>query len=59
MKKVFILLALSALTSVSYAAVQIAQVIVTECGTSHKIPSDATEKEACAYLDYWTARDCG
>jgi len=58
MKKFFILLVLCTLTSISYAAVEIAQVIVTDCGTSHKIPSDSTEKEACEYLDYWTARDC-
>ncbi|MCD8093120.1 MAG: hypothetical protein LUF01_09935 [Bacteroides sp.] len=58
MKKTFVFLAFIALTSISYAAVQIAQVIVTDCGTSHKIPSDATAAEACAYLDYWTARDC-
>lgn len=59
MKKVFILLALCALTSVSYAAVQIAQFIITECGTIYQIPSDSTEKEACEYLDFVTARDCG
>lgn len=59
MKKVFIFLALYALTSVSYAAVQIAQFVITECGTMYQIPSDSTEKEACEYLDFVTARDCG
>ncbi len=59
MKKVFIFLALCALTSVSYAAVQIAQFVITECGMMYQIPSDSTEKEACEYLDFVTARDCG
>ena len=59
MKKVFILLVLCVLAPVSYAAVQIAQFIITECGTMYQIPSDSTEKEACEYPDFLTARDCG
>lgn len=58
-EKVFILLVLCVLAPVSYAAVQIAQFIITECGTMYQIPSDSTEKEACEYLDFLTARDCG
>lgn len=58
MKKYLLLFALAALTSFSYAAEKIIQAIITDCGTVHWIPDDATEKEACEWLDYWSAHDC-
>lgn len=35
-----------------------AQFIVTDCGTEHQIPANATEEEACRLLDEYTKKDC-
>lgn len=59
MKKYFAFLALIALTSFSYAATEIAQAIITDCGTVHQIPDSATEEQACLLLDFWSDIDCG
>lgn len=34
------------------------QIIMTDCGTTHFIPANCTEKEAWAWLEYWTVMDC-
>lgn len=47
MKKYLLFFALIALTSLSYAAVEISQAIITDCGTVHQIPDSATAEEAC------------
>lgn len=59
MKKYFVFLALIVLTSLSYAAVEISQSIITDCGTVHQIPDDATVEDACMLLDSWSKKDCG
>ena len=46
MKKYLLFFALIALTSLSYAAVEISQAIITDCGTVHQIPDSATAEEA-------------
>ncbi len=58
MKKYLLLFALIALTSLSYAAVEISQAIITDCGTVHQIPDCATAEEACMLLDSWSKKDC-
>ena len=35
-----------------------AQYVITDCGTVHKIPADATEEEACDYQEQYTEEDC-
>lgn len=34
------------------------QVIITDCGTVHQIPDDATVEEAIKELDKWSKKDC-
>lgn len=34
------------------------QYIITDCGTVHKIPKNATMDEACDELDRWSTLDC-
>ena len=58
MKKYLLFFALIALTSLSYAAVEISQAIITDCGTVHQIPDSATAEEACMLLDSWSKKDC-
>lgn len=55
MKKYLLFFALIALT---YAAVEISQAIITDCGTVHQIPDSATAEEACMLLDSWSKKDC-
>lgn len=35
-----------------------AQYVITDCGTIHEIPADATQDEACDYLEQYTEEDC-
>lgn len=58
MKKYLLFFAFIALTSLSYAAVETYQAIVTDCGTMHQIPDCATAEEACMLLDAWSKKDC-
>lgn len=58
MKKISIFLLLAIATSLSYAAIEIAQVIVTDCGTTHQVPPWTTTEEACDLVEYWSKIDC-
>lgn len=51
MKKYFVFFALIASPSFSYAAMEMAQAIITDCGTVHQIPDSATTEQACMLLD--------
>lgn len=57
MKKFFLCAVIALFTSVAYAKVM-PQYVITDCGTVHQIPSDATPDEACDWLDYWSSVDC-
>lgn len=57
MKKFITLFLFGACTIICFAE-QMKQIIVTECGTYHSIPSNSTADEACRMVDYWTAVDC-
>lgn len=35
-----------------------AQYVITDCGTVHEIPADATDDEACDYLEEYTEKYC-
>jgi hypothetical protein len=35
-----------------------AQYVTTDCGTTHEIPKNSTDEEACYWLDYYTNQDC-
>lgn len=56
MKKM-ILCALVTLATAAYAQ-EMPQFIITDCGTIHQIPDDATVDEACDWLDFWSSIDC-
>jgi hypothetical protein len=58
MKKI-ILSVVCVFAAASYAAAEVMpQFIITDCGTTHQIPSNSTEDEAVAWLDFWAAMDC-
>lgn len=58
MKKIFLCAVIAFVATATYAKEDI-QRIITDCGTVHTIPNDATEREACEWLDYWSNVDCG
>lgn len=59
MKKIIIAILFCSVSSlIGFAQSEIAQFIITDCGTVRSIPSNSTEAEACRMLDYWSAVDC-
>ena len=65
MKKILFCLAAFMLLPLSFAVAQPngdpidCQYVITDCGTVHQIPKDATVDEACKKLDEYTEADCG
>lgn len=57
MKKLFLCAAITLLTSAANAE-EMPQYIITDCGTIHQIPDNATTDEACDWVDYWSSVDC-
>lgn len=55
MKKVLLVVAL-VLGAISVKADP--QAVITDCGTVHQIPDDATVEEAIKLLNYWASIDC-
>lgn len=59
MKKFFICAAVALLAFVADAREEEPQFVITDCGTVHQIPDNATDDQALDLLDYWTETDCG
>ncbi|MGL5938013.1 MAG: hypothetical protein ACRCY5_04710 [Phocaeicola sp.] len=57
MKILLLCFGIALTTSLAFAK-SMPQFIVTECGTVHRIPDNASIDMACDLLDYWTQVDC-
>lgn len=58
MKKFLLCSAVALFASVALAS-GTPRYIITDCGTIHQIPEDATPRDACDYIDAWSNIDCG
>lgn len=58
MKK-FLLCSAVALFASAALASATPQYIITDCGTVHQIPDNATPGDACDYIDVYSNIDCG
>lgn len=56
MKKLFLCAMVVIATTVLAKATP--QYIMTDCGTVHQIPDNASIDEACEWIDYWSSVDC-
>ena len=56
-KKLFLCVAIASVAAVAYAA-SMPQMVVTDCGTVHQIPDNATPEQAVQWQYIWTLIDC-
>lgn len=58
MKKFLLSSAVALFASIGLASAS-PQYIITDCGTMYQIPDNASEQDACDYVDAYSNKDCG